>query len=124
MSKHIKRVAVVGASPKEGRYSNQAVALLKEHGHDVIPINPAAGTILGLPVVAHLADLTGPVDTVTMYVTEKISNDLKDDLLALKPGRVIFNPGTENSALREALERGGIETLEACTLVLLRTGQF
>lgn len=124
MSKQKQRVAVVGASPKAERYSNQAVALLKEHGHDVIPINPAAGTILGLPVVARLADLTGPIDTVTMYVTDKISNGLKDDLLALKPGRVIFNPGTENPALRKVLEDGGIDTIEACTLVLLRTGQF
>jgi len=42
----------------------------------------------------------------------------------LKPGRVIFNPGTENSELVERLEGNDILVEEACTLVLLRTGQF
>ena len=42
----------------------------------------------------------------------------------LKPRRVIFNPGAENAALAEALEKAGIGCEEACTLVLLNTGLF
>jgi len=37
---------------------------------------------------------------------------------------VIFNPGTENPDEYEGLRAAGIEPTEACTLVLLRTGQF
>ena len=37
---------------------------------------------------------------------------------------MIFNPGAENPGAYERLEAGGIEVVEACTLVLLRTNQF
>lgn len=116
-------VAVVGASPNPERYSNQAIRLLKSHGHNVIPVNPAQQEIEGLPVAAKLEDLKG-VDTVTMYVGPKHSGAFLPGLLALKPRRVIFNPGAENEELEKALNDAGIEVEEACTLVLLRTGQF
>jgi len=117
-------VAVLGASPKPARYSNQAIRLLGEYGHRVIPVNPAQASIEGLPVSRRLEDISVPVDTVTVYVSPEHSLPLLPGLLALKPQRVIFNPGAENPALQSALELAGIEALEACTLVLLRTRQF
>jgi hypothetical protein len=59
-----------------------------------------------------------------MYVGAAISTGLKDKLIALNPNRVIFNPGAENAALVADLEKAGISCEEACTLVLLNTGQF
>jgi hypothetical protein len=41
-----------------------------------------------------------------------------------KPKRVIFNPGTENSALMQELAAAGVDAFPACTLVMLSTGQF
>lgn len=116
-------VAVLGASPKPGRYSNKAIRLLREYGHTVIPVNPAQTEIEGLPVAARVEDLAG-IDTVTMYVSPAHSDVLLPGLLALHPARVIFNPGAENPRLAQALEDAGIRVEEACTLVLLRTGQF
>lgn len=124
MTQQQQRVAVVGASANPERYSNRAVRMLVEHGHEVIPIHPEASAIEGLPVVHDVADLSGNVDTVTLYVSAETSSGLADPLLALRPGRVIFNPGAENPSLQAALEAGGIPTEEACTLVLLSTGQF
>lgn len=117
-------VAVLGASPKPERYSNQAIRLLREYGHTVIPVNPAQKEIEGLPVAASVDALPRSVDTVTMYVSPAHSAPLLPGLLALKPRRVIFNPGAENPALQRELEKAGIEVEEACTLVLLRTRQF
>jgi len=37
---------------------------------------------------------------------------------------VVFNPGTESPAVQERLDDAGIDWLEACTLVMLRSGQF
>ncbi len=116
-------VAVLGASPKPERYSNKAIRLLREHGHTVLPVNPAQREIEGLAVTARVEDLKD-VDTVTMYVSPAHSDSLLPGLLALKPRRVIFNPGAENPGLEKALQEAGIEVEEACTLVLLRTGQF
>jgi len=119
-----QRVVVVGASPKRERYSNQAVRLLARHGHEVVPIHPAASSIEGLPAVPRLEDLSGPIDTVTLYVSPERSTAFAGPLVRLQPNRVIFNPGAENPALRAALDAQGIHTEEACTLVLLKTGQF
>jgi hypothetical protein len=44
--------------------------------------------------------------------------------MRLQPKRVIFNPGTENPALMQQLAADGMEVEEACTLVMLHTGQF
>lgn len=120
-------VAVLGASQNPERYSNKAVRLLREHGHEVVPINPAQNTIEGLPVVrtlATLATLQKPVDTLTLYMSPQHLLPLTDDIVRLHPKRVIFNPGTESPALQTALDKAGIAWTEACTLVLLRTGQF
>ena len=118
-------VAVVGASPNPERYSNKAIRMLVEYGHDVIPINPGHAEIEGLSVVKHLSEVSaGDVDTVTMYVQESVSHGLRDALITLAPRRVIFNPGAENAALADDLAANGIDVLEACTLVMLRTGQF
>ena len=117
-------VAVLGASPKPERYSHQAVQLLRHYGHAVIPVNPAQREIAGLPVAASLDAISEPVDTVTLYVSPAHQGSLEQQLKALKPRRVIFNPGTENPSLAARLRDAGMDTEEACTLVLLRTRQF
>lgn len=124
MQKHRQRVAVVGASPKAERYSNRAVRLLLKHGHEVVPVHPALTSLEGLPVVHRVADLTGHIDTLTLYVAPNVSTKLADAIVDLHPDRVIFNPGTENADLQATLEAHGIKAEQACTLVLLNTGQF
>ena len=117
-------VVVLGASSKPERYSNKAVSLLKTHGHKVIPVHPAIKEIVGLPVAASLAEIDRNVDTLTLYVSSVHSTPLIDAILSLNPTRVIFNPGTENPELRDTLKEQGIHAEDACTLVLLNTGQF
>jgi hypothetical protein len=124
MTQKTERVVIVGASDNPERYSHRAQLLLKQHGHEVVPVHPKLAQIEGVPVVADLSAITGPVDTVTMYVGPAISAGLGDKLAALKPRRVIFNPGTENAVLEQQLSAAGIACEEACTLVLLNTGQF
>lgn len=126
MSTGTERVVILGASPKPDRYAHKAQLALRQHGHEVVPVNPTLATseIEGVPVAHDLSEVTGQVDTVTMYVGEKISAGLKDKLVALKPRRVIFNPGAENALLAVDLEKAGIKCEDACTLVLLGTGQF
>ena len=118
------RVAVLGASPKEDRYSFKAMRMLREHGHQPIPIHPAGHTVDGIAGLKSLSEIDQPVDTLTFYVNSKISSGLKDDILKLNPRRVIFNPGAENEELAEILESAGIEVVIACTLVMLATGAF
>jgi len=117
-------VAVLGASANPERYSNKAVRLLLEHGYPVHPVHPALDELEGLAVTAELAALPDGIDTVTVYVSPQVSATLTEALLALHPRRVIFNPGAENPALQSVLEAAGVQVENACTLVLLNTGQF
>lgn len=117
-------VAVLGASPKEERYSNQAVKLLLEYQHRVIPIHPRADLIHHCPCVRSLRDIETPVDTLTVYVGKPGTAKLEQDILALKPRRIIINPGAENDSLEAHAQEAGIEIVRGCTLVMLKTNQF
>lgn len=117
-------VVVLGASLNKERYSNMAVEMLVHEGYKVTPVNPAGGEIHGLKCVPDLASVEKPVDTLTMYVGPARSSMMIDDILTLEPDRIIFNPGAENYELETACAEKDIITVDACTLVLLRTGQF
>ncbi len=119
----MKKTVVIGASPDEGRYSNMAVRLLKEHGHKVIPIGTRHGEIAGLAIENGQPEIIG-THTVTLYINANRQPELYTYILGLNPQRIIFNPGTENSEFEKLASEHGIETMEACTLVMLRTGQF
>ena len=71
-----------------------------------------------------IGDIKEEIDTLTVYVNAKISGGQFDAISALKPRRVVFNPGAENPELAAKLSDAGIEVIEACTLVMLRTQQF
>ncbi len=117
-------VAVLGATPKIGRYANQAILLLQEQHYRITPVHPKIAVIEGLPVAGNVSQILGPVDTLTLYVGPARLEPMLDELMALNPGRVIFNPGTESRLYQKRLDEAGIEWLEACTLVMLKTNQF
>lgn len=118
------KAAVLGASPKPDRFSFKAVRMLREYGFIPIPVHPAGHAVDGVSGVKSLNDILGPVDTLTMYVNAKISNELTGEILRLKPRRVIFNPGAENEILADILDQAGIEIVRHCTLVMLNTGEY
>ena len=117
-------VAVVGASEKPERYANRALRMLLAHGHTPIPISKVGRDMLGLKGYPSLAAVPDPVDTVTVYLSSAKQAPVIEGILAVRPRRVIFNPGAENPEVAGLLARHDIAVVEACTLVLLATGQF
>ena len=117
-------VAVIGASNDPEKVSYQAVMLLKEKGHTVFPVHNMILEIEGMKVYPSIRDIRSPVDTASLYVTKEISSHLAEDIFSKKPRRIIFNPGAENHDLESKAAAKGIKTLNACTLVMLRTNQF
>lgn len=117
-------VAVLGASPKPERYSNKALRMLHSQGYEVIPVHPALDDIEGLKVCRNLADFKSALHTITVYVSPERSSRLREEIIRAKPKRVIFNPGAENPELAGELQKVDIEVHNACTLVMLSTGQF
>ena len=118
-----KTTLVLGASLKPERYANMAIRRLRAHGHPVVAVGLREGLVGDTPVVKAIPE-GSEVHTVTLYLNASNQAGWEKQLLALHPQRIIFNPGAENPAFAKVAEGAGIETMEACTLVLLSTGQF
>lgn len=118
-----KKTLVLGASEKTDRYSNRAVKQLLKHRHPVIAIGNKPGVIDEINIQTTLTQHQN-IDTVTLYLNPHNQKPYYTYILSLKPKRIIFNPGTENVELEQLAEKNGIETIEACTLVMLATNQY
>lgn len=120
----IKNVAILGASDKIDRYSFKALKMLIESGHTVFPVNPTIDSINGISVYKSISDIDQKIHTITIYMRPEKWGMYLQDIIKLRPVRVICNPGTESHELEKELKDNGIACIEACTLVLLRTNRF
>jgi hypothetical protein len=118
-----KTTLVLGASLKPDRYSYLAVEKLVSHNHNVFAFGLKSGIIAGIKIDTELVHYKD-VHTVTLYVNPKAQKIYYDYVISLKPERVIFNPGTENSEFYDKLAKHGIFYEVACTLVLLSINQY
>lgn len=119
----VKKTLVIGASENPARYSNLAVKKLTGHNHPVVALGKKAGRISNIIIETEKKNFDN-IDTVTLYLNPLRQKEYYDYILSLHPKRIIFNPGAENDELAELAQQNGIITQEACTLVLLSTGQY
>lgn len=119
----MKKTLVVGASEKPERYSNKAIKMLRTYGHEVVAIGLRSGTVDDVNFDNKQLPFKD-IDTITLYIGPEKQAEYQDYLLALEPKRIIFNPGTENYDFYRQAKKHHIEPIEACTLVLLSTGQY
>jgi predicted CoA-binding protein len=118
-----KKTLVLGASDHPERYSFLAINRLKANGHDVVGIGKHKGTVAGIEILTEQIPITN-VDTITLYLNPKHQQQYYNYILSLKPQRIIFNPGAENHELAQLALKNNIQPIEACTLVMLSTGQY
>lgn len=117
-------VAILGASSNPARYSYQAQLALLNSGHTPLPINPRYDQIDGIRCLPDVKSINRHIDTITVYVRADILKPMIDDIIDAKPGRVIFNPGSESAEASARFTSAGITVQNACTLVLLNTSSF
>ncbi|MBL7742219.1 MAG: CoA-binding protein [Chitinophagaceae bacterium] len=118
-----KQTLVLGASDNPSRYSYLAIQKLRRYEHPVIAIG-RKNTKVGDVVIEKETKPFSGVDTVTLYLNPTNQEEYYDYILSLNPKRIIFNPGAENEELARLAAENNIQTIEACTLVLLSTGQY
>ncbi len=116
-------VAVLGASSNPDRYSHKAVRMLRE-AYPVFPVHPSEEPIDGITCYPSLSAIEEHLDTITVYLSQKNSSPLIEEIIENGPRRVILNPGAENDELKSRCESAGNQVHEACTLVLVKTAQF
>lgn len=118
-----KKTLVLGASVNPDRYSNMAIRKLRAHDHEVVAVGNRTGQVKDVEIAKGATPFEG-VDTVSLYLNPRNQREYYDYIISLKPKRIIFNPGTENPELEELAKDRQIDFMEACTLVMLSTGQY
>jgi predicted CoA-binding protein len=119
----MKKTLVLGASDNPARYSYLALQKLRRFEHPVVAIGRKDTQVADVPIHKEKKAFED-IHTVTLYLNPFHQKEYYDYIMSLKPKRIIFNPGTENDDLVSLAEQNNIQTMEACTLVLLSTGQY
>jgi predicted CoA-binding protein len=123
MDSNQKKTLVLGASDNPARYSYLAINRLRAAKHPVVAIGKKNTKVFDVDVDTEKKQYPN-VDTVTVYLNPENQKGYYDYILSLHPKRIIFNPGAENEEFAGLAKSNGIQPMEACTLVLLSTGQF
>lgn len=118
-----KKTLVLGASDNPTRYSYLAIRRLRAHGHPVVAVGRKAAVVEDVTITKEKTPAEG-IDTVTLYLNPTHQKEYYDYILSVKPNRIIFNPGAENAELELLAIKHNIKVMEACTLVMLSTGQY
>jgi len=118
-----KKTLVLGASDNPSRYSYLAIRKLRSKDHPVVAIGKFNTKVDDVSITKEKTAFTD-VDTVTLYLNPAHQREYYDYILSLHPKRIIFNPGAENEELATMARENNIQPMEACTLVLLSTGQY
>jgi predicted CoA-binding protein len=120
-----KKTVIIGATTNTTRYAYLAAHMLQEYNHEFVPVGIKKGEVLGIPILPmDEKPSIDRVDTVTLYIGPQHQSEWYAYILSLNPHRIIFNPGTENPDFQKLAEDKKIEAIEACTLVMLRSGQY
>ena len=120
-----KKTAILGASPNPNRYAFLAAERLSASQHEFVPIGIKKGDVLGNQILdLKEKPKVEDVDTVTMYIGPQNQAEWESYILSLKPNRIIINPGSENPSLAQKATEAGIQTMNACTLVMIASGMY
>ena len=122
--KNFMNVALIGATHKPHRYAYKALHDLRKNNYTVYPVHAKLKAVEQIPVYPSITAIPEKIHTVTLYVNKEKSTAMVDEIISKNPKRIIFNPGAENPFLEKQAKQHGIQTLNACTLVMLKTGAF
>lgn len=114
---------VIGANTKPDRYAYKAIVSLRAHGEDVIAFGQHTGKVSDIDIETEW-DPNWKIDTVTLYINPQRLEEFRERIIALKPRRVIFNPGTEHVDFIAEVKEHHILPEIACTLVMLSIGNY
>ncbi len=119
----MKKTLVIGAKVQSVNFFYNALQTLVKYKHEVHVLGLDAAIFEGLCL--HKIDEYIPdLDTVSLYLNASEQKKYYTYIEALKPKRVIFNPGAENYDFKNRLVAKGIVVEEACTLFLLYTNKY
>jgi predicted CoA-binding protein len=99
---NIKRIAVVGLSPKANRPSHGVARALQEFGYNIIPVRPAVDSVLGERAYRDLYAVPGEIDLVNVFRAPQYVDPIVDACINLNIPAIWLQDGVINepAALR------------------------
>ena len=87
-----RSVAIVGASDDPSKWGGRALAIQVRHqvSARVLPVNPRAATLMGMPAYASLRDCPGPVDVAMLLVPRDRTRQALEDCIAAGVGCAVI----------------------------------
>jgi predicted CoA-binding protein len=110
-------VAVIGASTDRSKFGNKAVRAFRNHGDEVVPINPIESEVEGLKAYPSVLEVPGPIDMATFYVPPKVGEAVIEDVARKGIREVWLNPGADSDALAQRAAALKIEAVRACSIL-------
>ena len=114
----VRRIAVVGLSPKPHRDSNRIARYLIDRGYDVVPVYPREDEILGLKVYRRVQDIPGWVDLADVFRRREMLAESTDDCLAAGVGALWFQLDcVDEASAARAREKCVLVVMDRCIMV-------
>lgn len=114
----VRRIAVVGASPRPDRPSHQVLVALVDRGYDVVPVRPGTDEVAGIPAVADLRDIEGPIDLVDVFRRAEDTPEVAEAAVAIGAGALWLQLGIRSEVARTIATGAGLGYVEdACLAV-------
>ena len=109
--------AVIGLhDPRRTAYS--IAELLQRNGKRIVPIHPAAPTVLGEQGYASLADVPFPVDVVDVFRRSSAAGEFADQAVAVGARGVWFQLGViDEDAFRRTVAAGTPMVMDTCPAI-------
>lgn len=123
----IRRIAVVGLSPKVDRPSHRVAGALQRFDYQIVPVvgrppnappdtPPKIKTVLGEPAYATLEEMPQAVDLVDVFRAPQYVDAIVDSCIALGIPAIWLQEGVVNeTAARRARAAGMTVVMDRCT---------
>ena len=117
----VRRVALVGASPKEGTVGNGMIvaATIGAPVAEIVLVNPNYPEIGDRKVYPSLREAPGPIDMATVYVQPEIACRLLDEFEKKAIPEIWVNPGAESDELLADARRRRLNVIAACSIIAI-----
>ncbi len=110
--------AIVGLSGDTGRTAYGIAALLQERGKKIVPIHPAAPTVLGEQGYATLAEVPFEIDVVDVFRRSTAAGQFADEAVSVGARAVWFQLGVVDEAAFSRVQAAGVPmVMDTCPAI-------
>jgi predicted CoA-binding protein len=106
-----RRIAVVGLSADPMRPSYFAAKYLRDHGYQIVPVNPKYDTILDQRCYQDLRSIPGQVDVVDLFQRAERVMPFVEDAIAIGARVVWMQLGVVNEEAATRAREAGLEVV-------------